>query len=226
MKSIFRTIQLRLAVGLAACGFFCGQARALTLDLASETGASILFTGTGNTFSFEDTGRDFVITDVHDGVGTSLGLKGKIDGTFTISPFDSMYGTVTGSGGSLSIYDGANWLMADLDWTDIFVLGGLGGANVSGALNLTSIVYGGSDLDLLALKNAGAGIAVVSLQFADDSIDLSALVADGTTHSGTISFSNTIYADTASVPEAGSTLALLGMALLGIEGLRRKMKGK
>lgn len=225
MKIISKSIMTLFAVG--ALGLSSQQAQAIVLDFSSDLGASMRFNGTGNTFMFDDglAGRDFIVTLVHDGFGDSVGLKGNILGDFTIGSISSsgttQSATVTSVGGAISIFDGTTSLTADLAWIDIFTNGTIGGLNAGGAINVTNFSYSGSNIDLMTLASLGmdTGVAALTFQFVP-ARSLTTLTADGTTTS--TSYSGSIGNSASNVPDGGSTLALLGGALFGAAGLRRK----
>ena len=229
MKIYTKSIMTILAAGVLGAGLTSQQAHAIVLDFSSDLGASMRFEGTNNSFTFDDgpSGRDFMITLVHDGFNDSLGLKGNITGDFTIGAITTA-GTmesapVTSVGGAISIFDGFTSLTGDIAWIDIFTNGSTGGLNAGGAINVTNFSYGGSNNDLMTLANLGmsSGMAALSFQFVPAQ-SLSVVTADGTTT--TTSYSGSISSSSANVPDGGSTLALLGGALFGAAGLRRKFK--
>lgn len=215
------------AASALGIGLSSQQAHAIALDFSSDLGASMRFNGTGNTFMFDDgpSGRDFMVTLVHDGFNDSLGLKGNIFGDFTIGAITSdgskQSAPVTSVGGVISIFDGTTSLTGDIAWIDIYTEGNTGGLNAGGAINVTNFSYGGSNNDLtrLATLGMGSGLAALSFQFVPAK-SLTVVTTDGTTT--TTSYSGSI--SSSSVPDGGSTLALLGGALFGAAGLRRKFK--
>lgn len=225
MKIISKSIMTLFAVGALGVGLSSQQAHAIVLDFSSDIGASMRFDGTGNTFMFDDglSGRDFLVTLAHDGTGDAIGLKGNIMGDFTIGSISTDGTTqsapVTSVGGVITIFDGTTSLTGDIAWIDIFTNGTVGGLNAGGAINVTNFSYGGSNIDLMTLASLGmnSGTAALTFQFVP-ARSLTTLTADGTTtntsYSGSIGSSN--------VPDGGSTLALLGGALFGAAGLRRK----
>jgi hypothetical protein len=193
------------------------EARAISLDFSSVPGASLQFQG--STFQFA--GGGFSVGN-SDGAGDSIGLLGSLSGIFTIGPITDWGGglqtaPVTGSG-TFSISDGTFSLLATLTWIDISTMDVAGGTNIFGVSNLSGITYGGSNADLLAIASAGTGAAAVSFQFIPArSLEV---LTDGTLRSA--SYSGSVVA--ASVPDGASTFALFGVAVVGLEGLRRKLK--
>ena len=149
--------------------------------------------------------------------GTAIGLAGSITGTFgvgTITPGFLESANVTGTG-TLTILDGLTPLTANLDWLNINTVGVAGILNISGNVNLTSITYGGTDADLLALANAGSGIQTATFQFTSPQ-SLTDLFETSSTVSST-SFSGSISA--VPVPAA---IWLFGSGLLGLVGIARR----
>ena len=197
------------------------QAEAIIIDFGNTQNGEIDFNGNTDSFSFGNgpSGFSLAVTNVFGGVGDSVNNLGKIGGTFTIGAISISGGvqtaSVTGSG-TMTIRDSSgNLLTGTLTWDSIQSSGTGGTINVNGSLNLTGIAYAGSESDLNTLKFNGGGIEAVTFQFIPG-LTLTQLTADGTTNA--TSFSGSI----ASIPDGGSTVALLGLALVGIEGLRRK----
>ena len=154
------------------------------------------------------------------------GCAAAISGTFTISniqiivPGLAETGDVSGTG-AFVIHDGmGNDLTATLVWTSVAQIGAGNALNFHGNVNLTGITYSGTNADLVTLANAHSAIDVLSFQFTTQ-IDLTTL-ANHTGGDITNSFSGTI----ATVPDGGTTVALLGVALLGIGGVRRMFRAR
>ena len=215
-KSIKITAVLALAT--AAIGF-ANSAKALEIDYASAPGGLIVFPG-DSTFHFT-AGNNTTIT-----TGSCAGCAAAISGVFTISniqiivPGLAETGDVSGTG-AFVIHDGmGNDLTATLIWTAIAQVGAGNALNFHGSVNLTDITYSGTNADLVTLAAAHSAIDVLSFQFTTQ-IDLTFLAV----HPGgdiTNSFSGTI----ATVPDGGTTVALLGVALLGIGGVRRMFRAR
>lgn len=211
-------------IGAACLLLGAHQASAISIGFSSVAGASLQFNG--STFQF--VGGGFSV-DLSDGAGDSVGLLGNIGGTYTIGPITDFGGglqtaPVTGSG-TFTISDGTFSLSATLTWNDIYTSGTGGGTNTAGILNLSGITYSGSNADLLALANAGTGATAVAFQFAPamSLTELTQALPSGSLPIAS-SYNGSVFGEAPTVPDGGSTLALLGVALVGVESLRRKLK--
>lgn len=220
MKNKFKTLSILACSGLAF-GLFAPKSQAITINFSNLGGAVVRFTGTGDTFTFLPGGNadQFSITTVNGGVGDSVGDKGYSSGTWTIGAITTsgltQMASVTGNG-QIVIHDGTLDLIGTLTWDTIFSSGTIGGININGVLNVTSIHYTGTQNDLVALAAAGAAVDAVSFQFG--SIEsLSALTTDGKVN-------NTSFSGSIAVPDGGLTVACLGFAFVGVETLRRKLR--
>lgn len=203
---------LILAAGMVLAG--ASNVQAVTFDYSSTGGSSITFDGLTH-FTFAPIANNFMVTS-----GTATGLMGEMTGVYTIGTITTIGGVSTASvsgSGTFVIHDGVNTLTATLTWVDITQNGTGDNLNISGTVNLTGITYGGSNADLVALRNAGNGANVLTFQFVP-AVTLAELRNGPGPHS--TSFSGTV----ATLPDGGTTVALLGLALTGLEGLRRGMK--
>ena len=202
------------------------SANIISCDFASEAGASIKFTGTGDTIEFpnavlDDTDLpDFVITKA---TSANLGgLHGNIGGTFQVgtivsnTPFPGILveqapvTTIVPS--TFSVNDGqGHTLTAGLDWKDITVFSSTFGAmNATATTNLSSVSYDGDNVDLLSIKHGSGQTVTLSFQFsAVTQRSLSELMTDGQVNS--TSYSGSLSA----VPEPSSCV-LLGICALGL----------
>jgi hypothetical protein len=164
--------RMALAAVIMAWGL-CGRAvhaDTISCSFSSTTGATIQFDGSTDTITFPDGGYDFQIIDSTP--GSLVNLYGTISGTFTVgtisgNPLTSETATVTPSVGStLNIYDGTNWLTADLDWKDITVVNKLFGyMNGLGAVNLSNVSYSGTNTGLQSMANGTDQTAVLTFLF-------------------------------------------------------------
>ena len=212
-----KSIKTMAALALAAAAFACvDTAKAVVFDYSSTVNSFIVFPG-DTTFNMSPSTNNFMVTS-----GTAAGLLGDSNGTFTIGTITINGNTesapVTGTG-SFVIHDGSFNLTATLTWVDITQVGTGGNLNISGQANLSNITYGGTNADLVALRNAGSGGDVLSFQFIP-AVPLTQL-RNGPGPNQT-SFSGTV----ASIPDGGSAVALLGIALAGIEGVRRMFRAR
>jgi hypothetical protein len=192
-------------------GAIGNSAMATQISYSSANGADIIFNGTGG-FSFTSPGPDLTIQS-----GSAFGDSGTISGSYQIGTISTSGGTstasVTGSG-VLTIVDGLQTLTANLTWVDIVQNGTGSTLNDTGAVNLSNVTYGGSNVDLLALATAINDSDTLDFTFIQaQSLSTIASTSESTTFSGTI----------ATVPDGGTTAMLLGAGLSGLALLKRKM---
>ncbi len=217
-----KNIHLLAAVcaGMIAC--YVAPATAVTIDYSNTSSSSVNLdpadncggSGTVGCFSFS-AGNSIQITS-----GTAAGFAGGISGVFGVGPITTasslQTASVSGTGG-LSIFDGTFTLTADLMWVDIATFGTAGSFNTTGMANLANIAYGGTNGDLLALLNAGAGVNTATFQFSTP-MSLTALFTTSTKINST-SFSGSI----SPVPLPAAAW-LFGAGLLGLLGTAGRKK--
>ncbi len=189
------------------------DAEVISCDFANVVGASLQFTGTGDTITFPNTGAyDFLITDST--APSLVGLYGNISGTFTVGTITSPaagfeQASIATTDGTLQLWDGGSQaLTADLDWFNVAVFGDLFGALGTGSANLTNFTYSGGNSELLAFANGYDQTAVLTFQFsALNQHSLTELMMDGqvntTSYSGSLS----------SIPEPSSCALLIAAVL-------------
>ena len=189
-----------------------------TLDFLQVAGVSgfafgnYAGTSTANTMTFDNGDHGYMTGHWTLGGYASASVGSLTVETAAVGPQVGQL-VITGSDGHL--------LTANLTWSSGEVTttthgsAGTSSGQVAGFLNLTSIMYTGSDAALTALAAFGTATETVSFDFADIQ-HLSGLMS--TTTGITDNFSGSIVA----VPEGGLTIASLGLALVGVEGLRRK----
>ncbi|MES2572406.1 MAG: VPDSG-CTERM sorting domain-containing protein [Verrucomicrobiota bacterium] len=234
-------LKLTCAAAVALGMFTANEAQAIQLNFSSlgagdgGVAAQLAFDGDADSFVFDPStgtgpngGFTFGVTSILDGAGDSANLTGNIGGLFTIDTssiftFGSTQLANVDGLGTFSIFDGFNTLSADVFFTDISTTGVSGGINFSGSLNLSNISYGGSVQDLLDLSSQPDPRVTVSFTFSSPT-NIDALTADGSTN--VTSFSGAASTVVPAVPDAGSTMALLGFGLAGIEGLRRRLAAR
>ena len=214
--------------GLATGAMFltavtCQNAQAnASLDFSSIIGANVVFNGTGgfyfkNATSGVGNGYSFQVIDANNLPGDSVGDYGNMTGTYNIGAITTSGATqsaaVTGSG-IVTINDGSFVLTGTLVWDDITTVGTGTTLNITGKLNVTSVTYAGSQVDLQTLAAAGSLSDTVDFTF-NPAKPLTTLknTPEHTTFSGSIT----------AIPDGAMTVQLLGGALLAIAAVRRKM---
>jgi hypothetical protein len=143
----------------------------------------------GGTFTFEDElggFNDFEI-DSSTGAGDSLGLRGDLDGIFTIGPVSSTVigpltvqtAPVTGTG-VLEIRDvNGDVYFANIEWLTIASVNNSVTLNVLGSANLSNRSYPGNTQDLRALADFPGVIGQVNFVLTDRGATLASLVQSG-----------------------------------------------
>jgi hypothetical protein len=209
-----KSLPLVVLVAVLALVAQPADAETINFNFASNSNASILFTGTGNKIEFPSgAGYDFTIMAPGSGLG---GYQGNIDGAFTlVEPISSSGGleqaTVSGTG-AFSIYDGvAKTLTASLDLKDISVYSSLFGfTNSAAAVNLTSLQYAGDDPILKNIAKGSNPTMILTFQFPPfQGKSLTQLMIDGNVNS-------TSYSGSVSVVPEPSAFVLLGTGLVGL----------
>jgi hypothetical protein len=209
---LFRTLSLSFLAAIALA--FVTSAEAVAFTYSNTAGSSILFPGDG-TFSFAPAANNLKITS-----GTASGFLGEITGTFSIGAITTVgpvsMAPVTGTG-AFDISDGTFDLTGTLNWLDMQQIGTGNSLNISGQVNMTGITYSGTNPDLVALASVGSAINTLTFQFTP-AVSLSTL-KNGPGPNST-SFSGNV----ATLPDGGSTVGLLGLALLGVGFIHRRIK--
>ncbi len=174
-------------------------------------------------------GSQWSITSETGGTGSALNLLGWVNSSpFTNSPFN--YGPIVTNGidetanvlgplGMLQIYDNAgNLLTGTVDWEQVATHGFGGAINASLTVNITNLVYLGSNPDLQTLAADSPGSMDLTFQFSPGMT-----LGDLTSGPGPYM---TSYSGSLSVPEPTSLgLGVLGLAALaGFKGLKRKKR--
>ena len=197
MKNLTKTLTV-LAIGLLSCGLFCQQAQAITGD--------ILFMGSA----------------------TASGASGA--GTTTIS-FTNPWQVVAATGGYLAVTFGTPATFNGFSFTG----DGTGATLTAPVTPQWSFVFGGNTytFDLLALTSghvqsgsmAFTGTGTAFVNGGDASPANWSL--EGSNSSGGFTFTlSSSTTGTIGVPDGGSAVALLGIALAGIEGARRLIRSR
>ena len=142
----------------------------INLGFSSNPGSQIMFFGDGTTTTISltpSTGtsapNNFEIKTSDTGSMSSVGLQGNIAGPgFTYSSSDIMtagpaqFASLGGAGNVFSLGPdggGEQTLTADIAGVDISTFGTGGTINFSGAINLSHLMYSGTNADLLQLYN-------------------------------------------------------------------------
>ena len=235
---------LALAALFGAC--LGPSARAdLTLSISNAVSSNLEFKGTGSSASFSfnnnTSGQGFKVTKSSNGTdsNTAVGLFGTIGGTFsytkasivTTGPVQTASITSTGT---LTITDASSShysLTATVALTNVSTVSSFGAVNVNGDINLSNILYSGTNKDLLQLKNEAAGnggVMTISFQFAT-ATSLTQITASG--FDKKISYSATIATksiSTTSIAPEPSSFGIAGIGALGMIGfgLRRRIAAR
>lgn len=203
-----------VVVGVAASGF--ASAAMYKWEGSNDVGASIDFIGAPiNLVTFPNLGAfDFVITRSDD--GSLDGLKGLITTSgFNVGAITVLGGLeiapVTGTG-TVSIFDGTDTLTADLQFDEISSFKNSVGLSYSTLVNLTNVLYSGTNAGLLAVRNSIDPALSIAATFVPNR-PLTELL---TNNPGTITTSYAVAFSGQPVPEP-STVALLTVGL-GVGG--------
>lgn len=230
---IVKSVFVWVVAGLVVLGA-ASKASAISIDFSSVVDARVQFNGSSDTFAFvptDETRNQFQIT-LSDGSGDSVGLFGRMNGSFSIGSITTIGSLQTASvsgSGELVIHDGAGYdLTGTLVWESVSTFGSGGVINVNGSLNLSSLTYNGTRADLLALAAPGVGSEVISFQFLPGK-SLTELTADGrvfsTTFSGSLSAAE-VPQGSDPVPDGGSSMFLLGAGLIGLSIVSRRLSSR
>lgn len=200
---------------------------AATIDYSNTTGSSVNLDptdgcggGAVGCFYFTS-GNNLEVTS-----GTASGLLGSVSGNFgvetittTTTPQGPLETAAVSGTGNLNIFDGSFTLTADLNWVDIATFGTAGSLNTLGTANLSNILYSGSNIDLLALANAGSGTQTATFQFSSPTS-----LTDLFTNS--LSITSTSFSGSISAVPVPASIWLFGTGVLGLAGFTRKKAAK
>ena len=205
-------------------------AQGLTLNFANNAGGGIQFNGAGDSFSFNNgtNGSQWSVTS-ESGGSSSVGLNGSFGlTTFHYGSIVSLFGgtlqtaQVTGPVANLTINDGSGLLTGTVDFLDVTTLyKSVGVFNAGLQINLTNVVYSGSNPDLQALYNNQPATLDLSFQFSPGMslTDLSTGTGPyDTSYSGSLSILSTT-----TVPEP-STIAIFAVGGVSLYLVRHKRR--
>jgi hypothetical protein len=236
-----KSVRLASVAGMVCLtALSCQKAQANSIEFASNPGgAAIVFNGKSQ-FSFANStstqtshgdpaqylGSSFSVDGVTAGMaGDSIGDLGTMSGTYTIGAITTVGSTqtaaVTGTG-TLSIYDNGITgpaLKGTIDWENVTTSGTGNTLNLTGVLNVTDVVYNGTESDLAFFAGIGSLAETLTFSFTPGkTLTQLADYATKDTYSGALSDDLP-----QGVPDGASTVGLLGGALLAIGSVRRKM---
>jgi hypothetical protein len=199
--------------------------QSLQLNFSANTGATLQFNGTNDSFQFNPgtNGYQWRIT-TENGGSSSIGLNGDLNnGPFAYGPITStgsgltlvQQATVTGPLANLVINDGTGNLTGTVNLINLatFATSG-GGMNANLTVDLTGVIYSGSNPDLERLNAEQPGTVDLSFQFSPG-MTLTQL------STGTGPYVTSFSGSIAVVPEP-SMLALTGLGGLVLLRLRRR----
>ncbi len=203
-------------------------AQEYAFDISSVPGASLLFSGVGDTFQFLPESGDFDFEVDRSDFDDLSGVSGRIEGTFTIGTIlnpGTAFETALVSGlGTFSLVDALGFaITADLAWNDIHTVdlgNSSGGLNLVGFTNLTNFSdYAGINQRLASFMS-NDGEVTLSFEFSPGR-SLSELTADldefGQQNFNTTSYSGDVIVQStlAAIPEPAGTTAVAGLLVLG-----------
>jgi hypothetical protein len=197
----------------------------LSLNFANTPGSTIQFNGTASSFQFNSTvggifnGSQWIIGSESGGTGSASGLMGSFNGgpfsygsiTTIINGSDiDESASVTGPLGALVINDGTDNLTGNVNWVEVATHDFAGVINAGLTVNVTGLIYSGTNSDLEALAASGSGSLDLTFQFSPGETLANLTTGSGpyqTSYSGSIS---------ATVPESTSAgfLLLTGLSTL------------
>ncbi len=187
----------------------------LTLAITGQTGSEIQFSGP--TFTITGGANQWLIGPTTGGTGSANGLYGNFSGgpwsigaittTTPVVGVTEEDAPVTTAGGTLTINDGAGYLLTGtVNWMQVQTINSGGSLNASALVNVTALAYSGLNADLLTLAQ-GDGSVTLAFQFAPGE-DLTTLISGGGPYSTSYNGSIT------SVPVPEATTMIAGALLL------------
>jgi hypothetical protein len=198
MKNTFKTISV-LAAGLIACGLLCQQAQAITITGTVRMNGDV-------TLDSQDLATAKSATFINPAATVSSGT-----------------GSYAGTAGDSVTFSAFGWSPATTPVNPLwsFTDAGTGDTYQFNLGTISSVTHiDSSDLIIKGLGTVTISGGVYDPTGANWSFDITD-TSEGGSGSFVFSFAQS---DTATVPDGGMTVAFLGFALVGVEGLRRKLK--
>jgi hypothetical protein len=164
--------RIELAVTAVVCLLWSGYTSrgSVVLDFSNLSGASVSFDGNRDfTFDPAPTSAQFSITSAGPENGDVGYITSPTPNGFTIGAITTVgpvqTAPVTGTG-TVTINDGTGHpFTGSINWQTVRTIGGGSELNISGALDLATISYSGSQADLVALEQIGAASESLNFTF-------------------------------------------------------------
>lgn len=208
---------MKSIAAFSTAALFAASANAIVIDISSVGDSGLAFAGDSTaSFFANSSGYVFEVNNSDGLAGDARGLLGMISGVWSFSPSGNV-SNLSGATGSFVIDDGAgDMLTADLDLSKI-------GTVLSGGVitaNLSNLIYAGANMDLMEMFNAGAASLSLSYEIARGPSNLTLdYLANNEVES---TFSGDLSSNAISVPDGGTTAAMLGFGFLLLAAAGRR----